>query len=647
MPKRVRQHELEDLSRSKFSLAVPRNWVCRDKNKDYGIDVEVEIFDKDGRATGLVFWVQLKATESNDKAVIKNINLSIESIKYYKSLEIPVLIVRYSEKQNSFYYRWAHEIDLFYAKKNAKNMRISFGKEDTWNKDSHIKIEEYLGKIRAIKKVGINLPISVYIDAKDKTVNGIPKGVFISSCRIAFREYPEFAVLQNVPQGALLNATLSGDELKINLLSVSGCTFHSIKSRKGEGLAEGIAADILLGASIALTRIGQSEVAARIVLDRRLKSRFIEKHDVLLALIPYLLRTNYFGAAIDAIADAINVENDNNIIEFITLSSIYDQNILKDEEKAVKVEDFLRNSLDKYIALGSNSNIGAFYYNLGNHYSARGLLQNAIIHYLKARRYHKKYVKQIYYLRELGGCLFLYKKYHFSAMLYKMALDEGAPESVKTSYADALMFSGKYQSALDVFTEYLKSSKAENDEWHLKKICLELLIERTGIKEQTRHSSAALESIRVRKNDRDARIKSLEKAIELDMLCGLAWFNLGVEHSNSGEHENAAYSFIICGLVQNGDVEAWVNATICSLNKVVPVPIFALILRTAYFYNRDNYLKKVYEELNKKGASEFLDLFSSAVEEILPRTQVGKRNPIIRIMGKDGVFRNIFDEDKA
>jgi hypothetical protein len=365
MPKRVRQHQLEDVSRSKFSLAIPRHWVCRDKNKDYGIDVEIEIFDNNGSATGLVFWVQLKATESNDASVIKNINLRIESIQYYKSLEIPVLIVRYSEKLNRFYYRWAHEIDLFYAKKNAKSIRISFCKEDTWNKNSHIKIEEYLDKIRAIKKGGINLPISVYIDAKDKNVNGIPKGVFISSCRIAFREYPEFAVLQNVSAGTLLIATLSGDELKINLSSISGCTFHSIKNRKDEGLAEGIVADILIGAAIALTHIGQSEVAAGIVLDKRLKSRFIEKRDVLQDLIPYLVRTKYFGAVIDTIVDVINSEKDNKIIEFITLSSINNENILRDEEKAIKVEEFLKKSLDKYIALGRNSNIGASYYNLG------------------------------------------------------------------------------------------------------------------------------------------------------------------------------------------------------------------------------------------------------------------------------------------
>jgi len=41
MPSRVKQHQLEDISRSKFSLSLPREWVMRDKDKDYGIDAEV------------------------------------------------------------------------------------------------------------------------------------------------------------------------------------------------------------------------------------------------------------------------------------------------------------------------------------------------------------------------------------------------------------------------------------------------------------------------------------------------------------------------------------------------------------------------------------------------------------------------------
>ena len=66
---------------------MPSQWVFRDKEKDYGIDGEVEIFDANERATGLVYWVQLKATQSKKEAIIKSIDLSIESIKYYRRLD--------------------------------------------------------------------------------------------------------------------------------------------------------------------------------------------------------------------------------------------------------------------------------------------------------------------------------------------------------------------------------------------------------------------------------------------------------------------------------------------------------------------------------------------------------------------------------
>ena len=96
MPKRPKQHRLEDNSRIRFQEVLPEMWVYRDKDKDYGIDAEVELFDNDENAQGLVFWVQLKATESKEKSSILSIDLEIDTLKYYKSLEIPVLLVRYS-----------------------------------------------------------------------------------------------------------------------------------------------------------------------------------------------------------------------------------------------------------------------------------------------------------------------------------------------------------------------------------------------------------------------------------------------------------------------------------------------------------------------------------------------------------------------
>lgn len=45
MAKRIRTHILEDESRIAFMQALPAEWVYRDKDKDYGIDCEVEIFE--------------------------------------------------------------------------------------------------------------------------------------------------------------------------------------------------------------------------------------------------------------------------------------------------------------------------------------------------------------------------------------------------------------------------------------------------------------------------------------------------------------------------------------------------------------------------------------------------------------------------
>lgn len=645
MTKRVLQHQLEDLSRFKFNLAIPKNWVCRDKDKDYGIDVEVEIFDEDGRTTGLVFWVQLKATESNEDSTIKKIDLSIESIKYYLSLEIPVLIARYSEKQDTFYFIWAAEVDLFYAKKKAKTIRISFNENNIYDKDSPLKVKEHLEKIRAIKNGRLKLPIPVYIDIRNSAVNKTPKGIFATSFRLALHEYPDLAVFRNNPKDALLFITLHGDEMGVNLSSLGGCTFHNIKSRAHRGLAEGIAADSLIGCAIALAQVGQSEMAARIVLDKRLKPRFIHNKEIIIHLIPYLLRTSYFEETMDTITDIISSEEDNIIELAILIGSLFESNKY-DEKKSSKIEGFLQACLKKYLAIGELSLIGTSYYNLGNHYLNMNLFQKSIWHYLKARKYEKKYLEQSYYFEELAGAFFLHGKYCFASILYSLSLDKGANKNIKRLYADSLMHMGKYQLSVDVFTEYLKESEDGNDdEWHLKILCLERLIENKGIKEQTRHEKEALELISNITAGEKTYVESLEKALELDMLCSLAWFNLGIEHSRTGHQEDAIFDFTICALVKTGDIEAWANAAICCFSEKNQNEILFFILRTGYFFNGDYFLEKLYQEFNNRSNLDICGQLADMIEKILPKSKNDVNSPTVRLKDKDGIFRNILKRE--
>jgi len=640
MPKRVKQHQLEDKSRAKYALGIPQSWVMRDKDKDYGIDIEVEIFDAQGRATGLVYWAQIKATESKNISRIKNIDLNIDTIKYFKQIDIPVLILRYSAEIDKFFFKWAHEIDLFYAKENAKTMRISFSEEDVWKDDTAEKIIGYLKKIRQIKTGHITLPISIYIEVKTEEVNAFLRGVLMSEFRRRLNNYPHLASFKRDPDQAPVFVTLCNKELKISLADVTGCTFHRIEHREKEGFAEGIIDDILLGIAASLISVGQAEMAARICLDEKLKYRFFKKQDLFINMIPVLINTSFYGEIIDTISEGID-SYDYELIQLTSICSSIPIVTSEDKEKYTKKLQLLNKCLEKSVDLGSSAQIGISHYNLGNFYRNTKQFQKSVLHYLRARRFEPKYLNQPYYYRELAGALFPLEKYKFAAKMYKQALDMGFHESIKPLYADALMFHGEYKSALQVFSNYLESTKDKHSEWHLKALCLENLIDHMGIEKQVRKKQEAINILTSLKTGDSPKIDEIRRAIEIDNLCGVAWFSLAIEQSKAGDFEDAAFSFILCGLVNPGNISTWVNATTYCFNKKFPIQILILVIQTAYFYNGDNYLAPLYKEISERLNGDELSQITNLIDELVPKND-SNNDLKIRILHEDGLFKDIF-----
>ncbi len=638
MTKRVKQHQLEDLSRSKFSLLLPRNWVVRDKDKDYGVDVEVEIFNKEGRATGLVYWVQLKATESKEESRIRKINLSIESIKYYKRLEIPVLIVRYSDAEDKFYYKWEDKIDLFYAKENAKTMRIGFSNDDLWDDTTAEQIHLYLKKINNLKYGPILLPIPIHISIQEDEINSHPRGILMSDFRKAFESYSNIVIYHRDIDKSLLIVTLKEDELVVSLLELTGCTFHNIRDREDSGFSQSIVEDILLGLASSLANIGQLELAAQIyLLNENLKDRFFKKIELLIHYIPMLMSTSFSDEILDEVCNMIDSDDDSTLEMLTAMSAM----VFANSASNGKYQKLLNKILKKSISLANKTQIGISYYNLGNHYRAQQHFRKAVFHYVMARRFEPKYLKQAYYYRELAGALFGLNKYRFAAKFYRKALDNGAPDTIKPLYADALMFSGKYLLAKQIFSEYLESVEGMHSEWRLKQMCLIDLIDSTGIENQNRKENEAIEKIDGLKTNSTSFVKNLESAIELDLLCGLAWFNLGIERSQSVGPEAATFCFVMCGLVQTWDIMAWVNATLCSLNKEVPIHIVPLVIDSAYFFNKEDYVSKLQSELSDRLSGDELKYSLNIIDECLPRNDNEKEYPKLRMMSEDGLFRDI------
>jgi hypothetical protein len=69
----------------------------------------------------------------------------------------------------------------------------------------------------------------------------------MSAYRLAIKDYSQIAIYERDPKKAVLHISLDNNILFINLASITGCTFHSIRDRGVEGFTEGVVADVLLG----------------------------------------------------------------------------------------------------------------------------------------------------------------------------------------------------------------------------------------------------------------------------------------------------------------------------------------------------------------------------------------------------------------
>lgn len=611
MPKRPAQHQLEDLSRAKLGLLLPRTWALRDKDKDYGIDVEVELFDDAGEATGLVFLVQLKATESEDTSKIRYLDFSIDRLNYYDSLDLPVLICRYSHDEDVFYSKWSSEVDTYNCKKDAKNIRIKFSEENILSETNVEDLAEHISRLRDIRRSLVNFPISLCLSTDLDYINSTPRGLLLAKISGELNKYKNFISKSSSESDSFVNVDINDSGILINFSKITELFINSSYSSKTYTCEA--AKDIIFGLGICLARLNMAEMAAKIFLLNEIESRVLGRQELIVKLIPSLIKTSYATEIVSLLIKAGDERNDN-LVEAIVHISLLSRSVEGRTDEHIKLyQNILEHCLKKYTDLGAKEQVGIAHYNLANHLASKNLKRDALHHYALARKNNYIYYHQFYFYREVAGLLFNFKKYKFASQFYKRAMELASlelSEELEPLLADALMFSGQYRAALELFKSYLSKTKDKTAEWHLKCVCLEVLIDNTKIDSQIRSPKKAIEII----GDDLDNPGALEKAIELDCLCGLAWFNSGIASSNRNEHKSAAFCFAMCGLVQSGDIEAWVNATLCSLNKEVDINILAMIFSVAYFFNGDGYIFDLYRKVDEQIDGEALMAIHKVIE---------------------------------
>lgn len=633
MVKRPMSHVIEDRSRARLRLAIPSQWIVRDKYHDYGIDAEVEIFDESGNSTGFVFLVQIKGTSSRNPETQCRLSLRLDSLAYYKSLELPVLLVRWAESTNLLYARWAHSMDRYYARKGAKTMSVKFCNDEIWTNETPFELLVAHQKIRLLKSPGFALPLQMSLAFDSSHINGVA----VHKIRRAIRRLANatgFVLVGGVGSSIVPSADvlISRNVLNVSLAGITGCTVHGLAKMGRQETADTLHSVVFLCLAVSLDQIGHHNLAAQIATKFEEELLAFGNIEVGSLLAGALFRTGDFERAM-RLSEALIDQDPSGFAEALTHVAAL---LAVNEKTSDRHRRFLQDRIKAHIVEGDPVGLGVAHYNMGNYLRRKKQLAWAFHHYRKAQEHAPTYLEKGYFLREFAGILFTGRRFSFAAEFYRRALEFGETGLCEGLFADALMFAGRFAEARERFKNFNEASAVPNEEFLLKEIVLSDLIKFLGNENQNRQPAHARMCGAIDDTqDLDSNIESLEACLKIDALSGLTWFNLGVLYGKIRNHDEAAMAFILAGLSQTNDVEAWRNAFLEVFNSRRSSQLLIIVVLTAHFFVGAEFMEDLEEYMQIIPDTSQRDALLGAVDEILES---------VPSMGKEPIEIRFFDQ---
>lgn len=437
MPIRSRSHELEDESIDRFKAAIPRRWVCREKGRDYGVDLEVEIFAEDRTPTGLMFYVQLKATD--DPSREQKTSMKVDRISYLQSLELPAVVIRYCSSTGGMFWIWDYEA-AGQTNSSAKTATIAFPHE--WTDDTPGELSRVL---RIVRRLGERRQNECFALA---TRYEIDYGTHLIASQALHHLVGELPFIRTVEDVTLLPMGISFSP-------------HRIRITLGRGYLE-VAADYYSPLTVCKTlafaivavlmRAGYGDRAATIA---NYCLSFGDVHAAIhRALSIYAcvaLRGEPLKASRLAIHAGLHHQQDELFVAF-TAELSTGQSADRAEVAAAIAQYYL-----PAISLAPTAESkGAIMYSLGNVRYNNAEYAKAVAAYNSARKLRPRYMEADYFLRELGGTFYRSRRFRSAAKAYRRAMELAPNGETAFCLGDALLYSGELHEALSTLASVVE-----------------------------------------------------------------------------------------------------------------------------------------------------------------------------------------------
>jgi len=569
MPKRPYSHRLESESRQAFERFLGDRYVFRPDSPDYGIDGDVEEFDAEDRATGLRYYVQLKATAQEDPSGALGVRIPVETASLYGSLALPILMVGYIEETESLYGRWWHAPLPLRGKRDpgAASILFRWAPEDRLSDEAAIRIAQEAKHFLELRSAALPLPVPVSVDIQAAPGNLTKADLALAIARqVAQRS----DVLEIESSNSQVVIRVQEDLLSVDMFGATAVSADPPLDAENPG--EQIAVDVIALVGLAFARWQQADLAARIASTFFSRSTLHSNVEAAMAFASAMVVARRLRECLQ-ISEEIDLayppEDASNTSIIFTLGprrhggsltpldiSEYQQVLLRRIGRREESGDLVQASRELV--------------SLANLFRTQGNPGNAVELFERAAKYDPGYLEREHYWRELGGTLFFADRFKESADAYGRAVRLGADSFTELLRADALMFAGRFDEARQIFcqAEKLGRSFESSSEYLLKDAFLKWIAEHLGITVQERDPAAATALVGQLIGDENpdldpvALSSKLKAALNLDALNHDAWWNFGAALDELLVEEMAGFSFLFTSLCGPWDVEAWALAFI-------------------------------------------------------------------------------------
>ena len=576
--KRVRNHELEELSLAALRFELPPKWVIHDFRKDYGIDVQLEIFEADGSATGLRCYGQLKATDNSaDDDVLA---LDRDHFEYWGAHTDPVLLLRYYADAKQYFWCWLHDV-AWSLKLEAQSLSVTKFLRP-WDKSgSPQAIQNFLGQ-RSRAFTERHLP---------------PFLVAVKS------SYAPLAVLAEVAN--FLNELESLSVFQFEAESLNSVNFEVSL------LPGGIACSYLGLPGVMVEEIGAktpADIANTILLlvfltacryDRILVARPVVKN--YFGLLLKAAGEKFFFPLIDSAIYAVGLKDASNLFHGASASDFPEEgNALFPVVAYLAAQRYgetdqwismLREELDSSKV---DAHRAATAYSLGNALSNKDQWADALPMFKLAAEALPDYFNRAYFRHEYAAALFENGLFIDAVEQYRAALALEPSPRLNYLLGDVLFSAGEFSQAiveLDIALDGLLDEGSFVAAVLLRELCREF-VEKWKV-DHLQHAAPENGAIGVLQGLSVDELKNLPKALSplIQKYGSNALFNFNAGHvaHTNGQHVLAAYRFLNCAVRQRGDSEAWALALASAVGAKDAV-LMTLTITTGYFFVKEKLL---------------------------------------------------------